>query len=126
MRISDWSSDVCSSDLLREKVGQMIQADTASIKPEDLRKYPLGSILAGGNSPPPGAPDRSPASAWVATARAFHAVAMEKRDGHDAIPIMFGIDAVHGNSNVVGATIFPHNSALGAMHDPAQIGRANV
>ncbi|MCJ2187205.1 glycoside hydrolase family 3 protein [Novosphingobium beihaiensis] len=104
---------------LREKVGQMIQADTASIKPEDLEKYPLGSILAGGNSPPIDAPDRSPASAWVATARAFNAVAMEKRDGHEPIPIMFGIDAVHGNSNVVGATLFPHNIGLGAMHDPA-------
>src|SRR5688572_13168494 len=44
---------------LEEKVGQMIQADTASVKPEDLRKYPLGSILAGGSSPPVNAPDRS-------------------------------------------------------------------
>ncbi|MFC0684097.1 glycoside hydrolase family 3 protein [Novosphingobium clariflavum] len=114
---------------LREKVGQMIQADTASIKPEDLKQYPLGSILAGGNSPPIGAPDRSPASAWVATSRAFNAVALEKRAGHEPIPIMFGIDAVHGNSNVVGATLFPHNSALGAMHDPAlmrEIGKATA
>ncbi|WP_067732562.1 glycoside hydrolase family 3 protein [Novosphingobium naphthalenivorans] len=114
---------------LREKVGQMIQADTASIKPEDLREYPLGSILAGGNSPPLNAPDRSPASAWVATARAFNAVATQKRPGHEPVPIMFGIDAVHGNSNVVGATIFPHNSGLGAMHDPAlmrEIGRATA
>jgi beta-glucosidase len=114
---------------LREKVGQMIQADTASIKPEDLKDYPLGSILAGGNSPPIGAPDRSPASAWVATSRAFNAVALEKRTGHEPIPIMFGVDAVHGNSNVVGATLFPHNSALGAMHDPAlmrEIGKATA
>ncbi|WP_313958513.1 glycoside hydrolase family 3 protein [Novosphingobium sp. 9] len=112
---------------LREKIGQMIQADTASIKPDDLRAYPLGSILAGGNSPPLDAPDRSPAAAWVKTARAFNAVAMEPRAGHVAIPMMFGIDAVHGNSNVVGATLFPHNVGLGAMHDPAlmrQIGAA--
>ncbi|WP_231568167.1 glycoside hydrolase family 3 protein [Novosphingobium malaysiense] len=114
---------------LREKIGQMIQADTASITPEDLRTYPLGSILAGGNSPPLGAPDRSPAAAWVATAQAFNAVATEKREGHEPVPIMFGIDAVHGNSNVVGATIFPHNSGLGAMHDPAlmrEIGKATA
>ncbi|WP_159830499.1 glycoside hydrolase family 3 protein [Novosphingobium sp. TCA1] len=114
---------------LREKIGQMIQGDTASIKPEDLKEYPLGSILAGGNSPPIGAPDRSPASAWVATSRAFNAVALEKRAGHEPIPIMFGIDAVHGNSNVVGATLFPHNSALGAMHDPTlmrEIGKATA
>ena len=108
---------------LEEKVGQMIQADIASIAPQDLRKYPLGSILAGGNSPPLGAPDRSAAPAWVATARAFRAVALEPRTGHQPIPLMFGIDAVHGNNNVVGATLFPHNIALGAAHDPVLIRR---
>jgi beta-glucosidase len=108
---------------IEEKVGQMIQADTASVKPEDLRNYPLGSILAGGSSPPVNAPDRSPAGPWIETVRAFNAVAMEKRQGHVPIPIMFGIDAVHGNNNVVGATLFPHNSALGATHDPELIQR---
>ncbi|MDP1026718.1 glycoside hydrolase family 3 N-terminal domain-containing protein [Sphingomonas sp. KR1UV-12] len=102
---------------LEEKVGQMIQADIGSITPEDLRRYPLGSILAGGSSPPIGAPDRSPAGPWIATSRAFNAVALQPRAGHTAIPLMFGVDAVHGNNNVVGATLFPHNSALGAMHD---------
>jgi beta-glucosidase len=108
---------------LEEKIGQMIQADIGSIKPEDLRKYPLGSILAGGSSPPLGGIDRSPAAAWDATGRAFGAVAMEARPGHVAIPLMFGIDAVHGNNNVVGATLFPHNSALGAARDPDLIRR---
>ncbi|MBB3475507.1 glycoside hydrolase family 3 protein [Sphingomonas sp. BK345] len=108
---------------LEEKIGQMIQADIGSIKPEDLRRYPLGSILAGGSSPPLGSPDRSPAAAWVATSRAFNAVALEQRAGHVAIPLMFGVDAVHGDNNVVGATLFPHNSALGAMRDPALIRR---
>ncbi|MCC2976809.1 exo 1,3/1,4-beta-D-glucan glucohydrolase [Sphingomonas sp. PL-96] len=108
---------------LEEKVGQMIQADTSAITPEDLRRYPLGSILAGGSSPPLGAPDRSPAAPWVATSQAFGKVAMEQRPGHVPIPLMFGIDAVHGNNNVVGATIFPHNSALGAMRDPDLIRR---
>ncbi|MGK6323751.1 glycoside hydrolase family 3 N-terminal domain-containing protein [Sphingomonas sp. DT-51] len=108
---------------LEEKIGQMIQADIGSITPEDLRRYPLGSILAGGSSPPLGSPDRSPAAAWVATSRAFNAVALEQRAGHVAIPLMFGVDAVHGDNNVVGATLFPHNSALGAMRDPALIRR---
>jgi len=108
---------------LEEKVGQMIQADIASIKPEDLRRYPLGSVLAGGSAPPIGAPERSPVAPWLATSRAFAAVAMEQRPGHVAIPLMFGIDAVHGNNNVVGATLFPHNSALGAAHDPDLIRR---
>jgi beta-glucosidase len=114
---------------LEEKVGQMVQADIASIRPADLREYPLGSILAGGSSPPLDSPDRSPAAAWLATARAFDAVANERRAGHTTIPLIFGIDAVHGNSNIVGATIFPHNIGLGAMRDPAlmtKIGRATA
>ena len=108
---------------LEEKVGQMIQADIGAITPEDLRRYPLGSILAGGSSPPIGHPDRSPVGPWVETSRAFNAVAMARRPGHVAIPLMFGIDAVHGNNNIVGATLFPHNIALGAMRDPALIRR---
>jgi len=114
---------------LAEKVGQMVQADISSIRPEDLREYPLGSILAGGSSPPLNAPDRSPAKEWLATARAFNAVANEPHAGRTHIPLIFGIDAVHGNSNIVGATVFPHNIGLGAMHDPAlmtKIGRATA
>ena len=114
---------------LEEKVGQMIQADISTIRPNDLREYPLGSILAGGSSPPLDSPDRSPAAAWLATSRAFNAVANEQRPGHTNIPLIFGIDAVHGNSNIVGATVFPHNIGLGAMRDPAlmtKIGRATA
>ncbi|MGN6817857.1 MAG: glycoside hydrolase family 3 N-terminal domain-containing protein [Sphingomonas sp.] len=114
---------------IEEKVGQMIQADISDIKPEDLRKYPLGSILAGGSSPPLGSPDRSPQGPWIATSRAFNAVADERRPGHVVIPLMFGIDAVHGNNNVIGATLFPHNIGLGAANDPAlmtRIGRATA
>lgn len=114
-----------ASMTLEEKVGQMIQADTASIKPEDLKTYPLGSILAGGSSPPLGAPDRSPKEPWVATIRAFREAAAT-RQGGTHIPLMFGIDAVHGNGNVVGATLFPHNSALGATRDPDLIRRIGI
>lgn len=108
---------------LEEKVGQLIQADIGAITPEDLRKYPLGSILAGGSSPPLGASDRSPQGPWVATAKAFRAVSLEKRPGHTPIPIIFGIDSVHGNNNVVGAVLFPHNIGLGAARDPNLIRR---
>ncbi|MDB5455308.1 MAG: 1,4-beta-D-glucan glucohydrolase [Caulobacter sp.] len=108
---------------LEEKVGQMVQADLSSIKPEDLRTYPIGSILAGGSSPPLGAPDRSPQGPWVDTVRAFRAVSDEARPGRTPIPLMFGIDAVHGNNNVVGATLFPHNIGLGAARDPAMMRR---
>jgi beta-glucosidase len=108
---------------LREKVGQMIQGSLDSATPEDLRRYPLGSILGGGSSPPLGGKPRSPAAPWVATSRAFAKVALEARPGHVPIPLMIGLDAVHGNSKIVGATIFPHNSALGAAHDPDLIRR---
>ncbi|HEY0622608.1 glycoside hydrolase family 3 protein [Sphingomonas sp.] len=106
---------------IEQKVGQLIQADIGTIKPEDLRKYPLGSILAGGSSPPLNAPDRSSIGPWLASAQAFRAVSLEQRPGYVPIPNIFGIDAVHGNSNIVGATIFPHNIGLGAANDPALI-----
>ncbi|WP_165916638.1 glycoside hydrolase family 3 protein [Caulobacter sp. BK020] len=105
---------------LEEKIGQMIQADIASIKPEDLKTYPLGSILAGGSSPPLGAPDRSPIGPWVKSVEAFRDAAAQ-RQGGTQVPLMFGIDSVHGNGNAVGATLFPHNSALGATRDPELI-----
>jgi beta-glucosidase len=107
---------------LEEKVGQTVQADIGSIRPEDLRKYPLGSILAGGNSGP-GGDDRAPAAAWVKLAAAFRAVSVEARPGHVPIPVIFGIDAVHGHNNIIGATIFPHNVGLGAARDPDLVRR---
>jgi beta-glucosidase len=108
---------------LREKVGQMIQGDISSIKPEELREYPLGSVLGGGNSPPLSGNDRGPVGDWIRTAEAFRQISIEKRPGHMPIPTIFGMDSVHGNSNVFGATIFPHNIGLGAMRDPALMQR---
>ncbi|AQR74850.1 glycoside hydrolase family 3 protein [Sphingomonas sp. LM7] len=116
-------TDLMAKMSIEQKVGQLIQGDIGSVKPEDLRKYPLGSILAGGNSPPLSGNDRSPQADWVATARAFRAVAMEPRPGHISIPLIFGVDAVHGNNNVIGAVIFPHNIGLGAANDPGLIRR---
>lgn len=107
---------------LREKVGQVIQADIGHVKPSDLREYPLGSILAGGDSGPDGDERASP-QAWLKLACDFHAVALETRPGHVPIPVMFGVDAVHGHNNVVGAELFPHNIALGAAHDPDLVRR---
>ncbi len=102
---------------VEEKVGQLIQADILSVTPEDVRKYHLGAILAGGNSKPNGAPVAT-AAQWKALSDAFYRAAMDTSDGHVAIPLLFGIDAVHGHNNTVGATLFPQNSALGATHDP--------
>ena len=105
---------------LEEKVGQIIQADIASITPEDLARYPIGSILAGGNSSPDGN-ERAPLQDWVALSRAFRAAAAARPGA--AVPLMFGIDAVHGHNNIVGATLFPHNIGLGAARDPDLIRR---
>ncbi|WP_380003870.1 glycoside hydrolase family 3 protein [Dyella halodurans] len=105
---------------VEEKVGQLIQADVLSVTPEDVRKYRLGAILAGGNSKPNGA-QLANAEQWKALSEAFYRASMDTRDGHVAIPLLFGIDAVHGHNNAVGATLFPQNVGLGATHDPSLI-----
>ncbi|KRE97860.1 1,4-beta-D-glucan glucohydrolase [Frateuria sp. Soil773] len=105
---------------VEDKVGQLIQADIAAIKPDDLKTYRLGSVLAGGNSGPNGNEFAKPAE-WRALVDQFHRAALQPSPGHASIPLLFGIDAVHGNNNVVGATLFPQNSALGATRDPALI-----
>ena len=102
---------------LPEKVGQMIQAEIRSVTPEDVRRYRLGSVLNGGGGFP-GNDKHAPAEAWVALADAFHDASMEPDDGAPAIPIVWGVDAVHGHNNVFGATLFPHNIGLGAANDP--------
>lgn len=104
---------------LEQKIGQLIQADISAIKPEDLERYPLGSILAGGNSGPYG-DERAGADKWRQLVNEFRAVSRRSGAG---IPILFGVDAVHGHSNLPGATIFPHNVGLGAVRDPALIQR---
>jgi beta-glucosidase len=117
--------DLMSKMTLEEKVGQTIQGDIASMTPEDLRTYPLGSILAGGNSAP-GGDDRAPPKAWTDLVDAYRAESLAARPGHTPIPLLFGIDAVHGHNNIVGATIFPHNIGLGAARDPDLIRRIGV
>ena len=119
-RTEAFVTELMSRMTLEEKVGQTIQADIASIKPEDLATYPLGSILAGGSSGPNG-DDRTGAQAWVDLARAFRAAAAQRPGAK--IPLIYGIDAVHGHNNIIGATLFPHNIGLGAARDPDLIRR---
>ncbi len=115
-------TDLMATMTVEEKVGQLVQGDIASITPDDVRKYRLGSILAGGNSDPGGRYDASPAE-WLALADAFYEASMDTSQGGKAIPIIFGIDAVHGQSNIVGATLFPHNIGLGAARNPELLRR---
>lgn len=107
---------------VEQKVGQIIQADTDSVTPKDVREFHLGSVLNGGNSGP-GGNDLAPARDWLALADAFYAASMDRAPGEPAIPVMWGTDAVHGHSNIVGATLFPHNVGLGAARDPDLIER---
>ncbi len=105
---------------LEEKVGQIIQGDITTVTPDDLRKYRLGSILAGGSSDP-GGKYNAPPGEWLKLADAFWEASMDTSGGHKAIPVIWGIDAVHGQSNIIGATLFPHNIGLGATRDPELI-----
>ena len=109
--------DLLATMTLEEKVGQLIQGDIGSITPDDVRKYRLGSILAGGSSDPGGKYNATPAE-WLALSDAFWEASMDTSGGGKPIPVIWGIDAMHGQSNVVGATLFPHNVGLGATRNP--------
>jgi beta-glucosidase len=112
--------DLLGRMTLEEKIGQLIQADLCCVKPADLKTYHLGSILVGGNSGPNGN-DLAPAPEWLKAADDFYAASVDKSAGLLGVPVIWGIDAVHGNSNIIGATLFPHNVGLGAMHDAALV-----
>lgn len=118
----DRISALIASMSLEEKVGQTIQTEIGAISPDDLRRYPLGSVLAGGDSWVHGR-HRASASAWLKLAQDFRAVSLEQRPGHVPIPVIFGIDAVHGHNNIAGAVLYPHNIGLGAMRDPDLVRR---
>jgi beta-glucosidase len=109
---------------LEEKIGQMTQADQEHIKDlSDIEKYYLGSVLSGGNSDPK---DGNSLEAWTNLYDRCQQQALKTRLG---IPILYGVDAVHGHSNVLGAVIFPHNIGLGCTRNPAlveKIGRVTA
>ncbi|AOS97155.1 Periplasmic beta-glucosidase precursor [Microbulbifer aggregans] len=103
--------ELVSKMTLAEKVGQMTQAERRHATPEDVKTFHLGSILNGGGS----FPGNNTREDWVQMIRGYQDAATSTRLG---IPIIYGTDAVHGHSNVVGATIFPHNIGLGATRNP--------
>ena len=117
-------ADLLGRMTLEEKIGQMTQAERGAVfdDPTLIAEWQLGSVLSGGGSTPPG---NTPA-AWVAMVNTFQAQALTTRLG---IPLIYGVDAVHGHGNVFGATVFPHNIGLGSTRDPAlaeAIGRATA
>jgi len=102
---------------LKQKVGQVIQADNGSITPAEVKEYRLGSILSGGNSAPGPLP-YADAKTWLAKADEFYNASIDPEGVEIAIPCIWGIDAVHGHTNQMGGIVFPHNIGLGAMHNP--------
>ena len=100
---------------LAEKVGQMCQPDQAFLKdPSDIEKYFLGSLLSGGGSGPKNKADYT-LKGWTDMVDGYQQHALKTRL---AIPLLYGVDALHGHNNIPGAVIFPHNIGLGCAHDP--------
>ncbi|MFC4150145.1 glycoside hydrolase family 3 N-terminal domain-containing protein [Micromonospora mangrovi] len=110
--------DLLARMTLAEKIGQMTQAERAAVAddPGRVARWQLGSVLSGGGSTPA---SNTPA-AWVEMVNGLQAQAMTTRL---QIPLIYGVDAVHGHGNVYGATVFPHNVGLGATRDPALVER---
>jgi len=118
-KLNKQADDLLAQMTLDEKIGQMVQVDSGALKDKgDVQKYFLGSVLSGGSSDP--AEGNSP-QAWLNLVTQFQAEALQTRL---KIPILYGIDAVHGHNNIDGAVIFPHHVGIGATHDPKLEARA--
>lgn len=101
---------------LAEKAGQMTQIEKNSITPDDVAEFAIGSVLSGGG----GNPDPNTPETWAQMVHEYVDAGTRSRLG---VPVLYGTDAVHGHSNVVGATIFPHNIGLGATADAELVER---
>jgi beta-glucosidase len=116
-------ADLLGRMTLEDKLGQLAQVDRGALtSPQDIAAYRIGSVLSGGGS----APANNSPTGWADMYDGFQSAAQATPL---AIPIMYGIDAVHGHNNVRGATIFPHNIGLGATRDPGlvqAVGRATA
>lgn len=103
---------------LAEKIGQMTQVDSNALHDKaDIQKYALGSVLSGGGSDPAD----NTAKGWLQLANECQSWAQKTRL---KIPLLYGVDAVHGHNNVLGAVIFPHHIGLGATRNPALVEQA--
>lgn len=109
--------EIIAKMTIEQKVGQVIQADSGSVTPEDVKKYRLGSVLSGGNSAP-GPEPYADAQTWLDAADAYFEASIDPEGVEIAIPTIWGIDAVHGHANLKGAVVFPHNIGLGAANNP--------
>ena len=101
---------------LDEKIGQMTQPDQMFLKSDDdIEKYHLGSLLSGGDSDPK---EGNSLEAWTNLVDRYRKRSLQTRL---SIPLLYGVDALHGHNNVLGAVIFPHNIGLGCARNPALV-----
>ncbi len=116
--IEDRTDDLLARMTLDEKIGQMTQAERGALWAEsDIKTYFLGSLLSGGgSSPQPNAP-----FAWADMIDSYQTQALQTRLG---IPLIYGVDAVHGHNNVYTAVIFPHNIGMGCTRNPSLVEQA--
>jgi beta-glucosidase len=113
------TADCLSKMTLAEKAGQMTQAaNTYVANKQDITTYALGSVLSGGGGGPNGA--GGTAAQWADMVDDYQGYAVRNRLG---IPLLYGVDAVHGHNNVQGATLFPHHIGMGASRDAALVQR---
>lgn len=110
---------------LGQKVAQMIQPEIGYMSVAQMRKYGFGSYLNGGNTAPYGK-KRASAELWLKYADEMYQASVDASQDGSRIPTIWGTDAMHGHSNVYGATLFPHNIGLGAANDPELIHRIGV
>jgi beta-glucosidase len=112
-RYSGQAEKLLAQMTLEEKVGQMTQPDQEFIEdPADVSRYFIGSVLSGGNSDPK---EGNSLGAWSAL---YERLQAETQKTRLKIPLIYGIDAVHGHNNVLGAVVFPHNIGLGCTRNP--------
>jgi beta-glucosidase len=120
--VAERVDDLLARMTLAEKIGQMTLVEKNSLLPTDITTKAIGAVLSGGG----GSPRINQPTEWLKMVNGYQEYAMETRL---AIPLLYGIDAVHGHSNVVGAVLFPHNIGLGAADNVAlmeQIGRVTA
>ncbi len=116
-------ADLLERMTLDEKLGQMTLIEKGSVDPDEAAGFALGGVLSGGGGYPAGA---NTVAGWTDMVHAYQDAALATRLG---IPLLYGVDAVHGHANLSGAVVFPHNVGLGAAADPElveAIGRATA